>query len=51
MHTDILALTPNELMTEYQTKLDDGDPFYVCKRSCGKTLNKKSQWKQQIQLR
>ena len=51
MHTDILALTPNELMTEYQTKLDAGDPFYVCKRSCGKTLNKKSQWKQEIQLR
>jgi len=50
-HKDILSHTTNELMTEYQTKLDADDPFYVCKRSCGKTLNKRSQWKQEIQLR
>ena len=38
-------------MTEYQTRLDNNTPFYVCKRSCGKTVNKRSQWKQEIQLR
>lgn len=47
---DILEYTPKELMTEYQKRLDS-DPFYVCKRSCGKTVNKRSQWKQEIQLR
>jgi len=50
-HKDILQYTPNQLMEEYQTRLDNGNPFYVCKRSCGKTLNKRSQWKQEIQLR
>lgn len=50
-HKDILQYTPEKLMEEYQTRLDNGNPFYVCKRSCGKTLNKRSQWKQEIQLR
>ena len=48
---DILEYTPKELMTEYQTRLDNNNPFYVCKRSCGKTVNKRSQWKQEIQIR
>lgn len=46
---DILEYTPEELMTEYQKRLDS-DPFYVCKRSCGKTVNKQSQWKTEHQL-
>lgn len=50
-HKDILQFTPEKLMEEYQTRLDNGNPFYVCKRSCGKTVNKRSQWKQEIQLR
>jgi hypothetical protein len=50
-HTDMKEFTPKELMTEYQTRLDNNNPFYVCKRSCGKTVNKRSQWKQEIQLR
>ena len=50
-HTDIKEFTPEELMTEYQTRLDINNPFYVCKRSCGKAVNKRSQWKQEIQLK
>ena len=48
---DIQDYTPEQLMTEYQKRLDDNQPFYVCKRSCGKTVSKRSQWKQEIQLR
>jgi len=48
---DILAYTPSELMTEYQSRLDNANPFYTCKRSCGKTVGKQSQWKQEVQLR
>lgn len=50
-HLDIRQYTPNQLMTEYQKRLDDKNPFYVCKRSCGETVSKRSQWKQEIQLR
>jgi len=50
-HSDILKHTPKQLITEYQTRLDNQNPFYVCKRSCGKVVNKRSQWKQEIQLR
>ena len=50
-HTDMKEFTPKELMTEYQTRLDNNNPFYVCKRSCGKTVNKRLQWKKEIQLR
>ena len=48
---DILSHTPDELMTEYQTRLDNKNPFYTCRRSCGTTVSKRSQWKQEIQLR
>jgi len=48
---DILSHTPEELMTEYQTRLDNNNPFYTCKRACGKTAGKHSQWKQEIQLK
>jgi len=48
---DILQHLPEQLMNEYQVRLDNNNPFYVCKRSCGKTLNKRSQWKQEIQLK
>lgn len=50
-HSDMREFTPKQLMTEYQARLDNGNPFYVCKRSCGKTVNKRSQWKQEVQLR
>jgi MoaA/NifB/PqqE/SkfB family radical SAM enzyme len=50
-NTDILSHTPQELMTEYQNRLDNQNPFYTCKRSCGTTVGKQSQWKQEVQLR
>lgn len=49
-HADILQHTPQELMTEYQTRLDNNNPFYVCTRSCGKHVNKRSQFKREVQL-
>jgi len=48
-NNDILQFTPEQLMYEYQDRLDS-NPFFVCKRTCGKTVNKRSQWKQEIQL-
>ena len=48
---DMQDYTPEQLMTEYQKRLDDNQPFYICKRSCGATSGKRSQWKQEIQLR
>ena len=50
-HKDIKQYSPQELMTQYQNRLDNNNPFYVCKRSCGETVSKRSQWKQEIQLR
>lgn len=50
-HSDILAHSPNALTVEYQRRLDADDPFYVCKRSCGRVVNKRSQWKTEYQLR
>ncbi len=50
-HADMLAYSPKELLSKYQEKLDAKDPFYVCKRSCGKISSKRSQWKQEIQIR
>lgn len=50
-NTDILSHTPQELMTEYQNRLDNQNAFYTCKRSCGTTVGKQSQWKQEVQLR
>lgn len=50
-HSDILAYSPNALTLEYQRRLDASNPFYVCKRSCGRGVNKRSQWKTEYQLR
>jgi len=47
---DILQHTPKELMKEYQIRLDANNPFFVCKRSCGKNVNKRNQWKQEEQI-
>lgn len=50
LNKDILHLTPEQIMTEYKERLDNGNPFYICKRSCGVGLCKRTQWKQEIQL-
>ena len=48
-HKDIREYSNKELMIKYQGKLLT-NPFYVCKRSCGVSSGKKSQWKKEIQL-
>jgi len=50
-HSDMRAHSPNALTLEYQRRLDASNPFYVCKRSCGRDVNKRSQWKTEYQLR
>ena len=49
-HNDIRAYSNQELLSEYSVKLQQ-QPFYVCRRVCGRTTGKRSQWKQEIQLR
>ena len=48
-HQDIKQYSNKQLMTKYHGKLLT-NPFYVCRRSCGVTTGKKSQWKKEIQL-
>lgn len=49
LHKDIKEFGSDQLMQEYQTRLDS-EPFYICRRACGKISGKRSQWKQEIQL-
>lgn len=48
---DMLTYSPDILMAEYQNRLKDKRPFYVCKRSCGTAVNKRSQWKTEVQIK
>lgn len=49
-HKDIKQYSNTELLSEYGVKLKQ-QPFYVCRRACGKTTGKRSQWKTEEQLR
>jgi MoaA/NifB/PqqE/SkfB family radical SAM enzyme len=49
-HSDIKEFNNEELMQQYSIRLEK-NPFYVCKRSCGENTGKRSQWKQEIQLK
>jgi MoaA/NifB/PqqE/SkfB family radical SAM enzyme len=51
LHQDLRMYDNEQLMTEYQLRLDNGNPFYVCSRACGITTNKRQQWKSETQLR
>ena len=51
LHNDIRNYNNKELFKEYSTRLDNQQPFYVCKRACGSSQGKRSQWKTQEQLR
>jgi len=51
LHHDIRMYDNEQLMTEYQLRLDNRNPFYVCSRACGITTNKRQQWKSETQLR
>ena len=51
LHQDLRMYDNEQLMTEYQLRLDNRNPFYVCSRACGITTNKRQQWKSETQLR
>ena len=51
LHEDIRMHDNESLFKEYSTRLDNQQPFYVCKRACGVNTGKRSQWKTEEQLR
>ena len=51
LHKDIRTFDSQQLMTEYQHRLDNRNPFYICSRACGITTNKRQQWTSETQLR
>ena len=51
LHNDIRDYNNKELLKEYKIRLKTDTPFYVCRRACGKTTGKRSQWKTEEQLR
>ena len=51
LHNDIRDYNNTELLKEYKVRLKTDTPFYVCRRACGKTTGKRSQWKTEEQLR
>ena len=50
-NSDVKEVSITDLMTTYQERLDNNDPFYMCKRACGNATTKRSQWKTEIQLK
>lgn len=50
LHNDIRLYTASELLDEYKVKLNT-QPFYICRRACGESSGKRSQWKTEEQLR
>lgn len=51
LHSDIREYDNNELLREYKARLTTDTPFYICKRACGTTSGKRSQWKNETQIR
>ena len=51
LHSDIRDYNNEELFKEYKVRLTTETPFYICRRACGKTGGKRSQWKKEEQLR
>ena len=50
LHSDIRDYNNEELFKEYKVRLTTETPFYICRRACGKTGGKRSQWKKEEQL-
>jgi len=51
LHEDIRDYTNKELFKEYKVRLTTETPFYICKRACGSSQGKRSQWKTENQLK
>ena len=49
-HKDLRKFTSEQLFEEYGQRLTK-NPFYICKRACGATGNKRSQWKTEVQIK
>ena len=49
-HKDLRKFTSEQLFEEYGQRLTK-NPFYICKRACGTTENKRSQWKTEVQIK
>lgn len=45
LHNDIRMFDNEQLMSEYQHRIDNRNPFYICSRACGISTGKRSQWK------
>jgi MoaA/NifB/PqqE/SkfB family radical SAM enzyme len=50
LHKDIREFSNTDLMNEYKQRLDSQTPFYICKRACGISTGKRTQWKTEEQL-
>ena len=51
LHTDLRKHNNLELFDNYDVKIKNNDPFFICQRACGKTMSKRDQWKEEVQLR
>ena len=51
LHKDLQQYNNEELFTQYSTRLNNNTAFYICKRACGQTQGKRSQWKTEEQLK
>lgn len=51
LHSDIREHDNTSLFDHYSDRLKSNNPFYVCKRACGISSGKRSQWKKEEQLR
>ena len=51
LHSDIREHTNESLFEAYGSRLQSDNPFYICKRACGVTTGKRSQWKTEEQLK
>ena len=51
LHKDLRQYNNEELFNVYSPKLANSTPFYICKRACNTTHNKKHQFKSEEQLK
>ena len=51
LHKDLRQYNNEELFNVYSPKLANNTPFYICKRACNTTHNKKHQFKMEEQLK
>ena len=44
LHKDIKEYNNEQLFDQYKKRLNSTRPFYICKRACGQSTGKRSQW-------